>query len=694
MPGRPRPTFRHPVSWTVIPSEIAHRGPDTEAFRPEIAEFLLEFSIGVHRHSMYPPGHPSLKPVAASALSRLQPTLVAGELRLGVLRDQFLSDDRLSDPRHPVLAELAARFHDHEIAAIRFREGIAVAEIRELLGKLAPEVERGARPLGALPEDDRPRWPHITIESLHYDTLTLVEGGDAGDESRTAELWMSLVRSVMDVEDGPVTGVDSAALASAVREQSGDPLQMSLVAGYLAPLLESLGEAGEGDSRGVRAGLDGFLTTLGPEARADLLRTGGDAAWRMDLVRAASRSLDLAGLLDLVDAAAEASGQPISNSMTRLLTKMAAHGAGEDPAAQHQADESVRENIRSLLRDWTLADPNPDGYSGVLDALSRPGAAREIVTPEPSHVEEALRVLTISVEVDHWTPRAENALRVALDGGRLGDIYEAIDALCDLPGARPLIDALRKPIWVRRAVSSEQLEEGAVARVALEAGPAGIPALMDGLVAGRTRESRRVLFDTLAHIGDAVIPEIEARFPTPRWFVARNLLNLLAVLPGASAVIDPLEYLKHDDRRVRRAALPVALKEPTRVEVALIMALSDRDERLVQLALLHLGDDPPAEVLRAVITRVILAGRSAELRILAVRALRDRRSLVVRDALVELVTRGLNAPAEHARAGAGLALAALQVLVPQWPHDPRVRAVIDRARGSDDPAIRRAVDSV
>ena len=36
-----------------------------------LSEFLIEFSIGVHRFAMYPPGHPSLAPAVENVVGRL-----------------------------------------------------------------------------------------------------------------------------------------------------------------------------------------------------------------------------------------------------------------------------------------------------------------------------------------------------------------------------------------------------------------------------------------------------------------------------------------------------------------------------------------------------------------------------------------------------------------------------------------------
>lgn len=689
-PPRPfDPQPHSPVPRTVNPPEVARHSADPEPFPADVAEFLLEFSIGIHRHAMYPPNHPSLKPATTAILGRLQAALhTRADLRLGVLRDGFVCEDRESDPRHPVISELAERLHDHEVAALVFRPGVEAPELRELLARLAPEVERGGAPLGSLPRDQRPSWPHVSIEPLHYDALAL-DDADGGDwEDRARELWGSLVRSAMGEAADPTSADVARELAAAVAGSTDDPLQLRLVAGYLSPLVESLVKVQDGRLGGVREGLSEFLSSLDPEARAGLLRTGGDAAWRRDLLGAASRSLDVDALLDLLQSAAAASGQTISTSMTRLLTKLATHHGKDDPGSRRRADGALRENVRSLLRDWTLDDPNPDAYSGVLDSLARAAPRGEVESPGDD-VPVALRILAMTVELDAWTNRSAEALRTAVDGGRLAEIYALVDEVGDGPGAERILETLRRPAWIRRAVAPDNLPEAALGRLAREAGVAAIPALMDGLVAGRTREARRVIFDTLAGYGDAVIPEVEARLPSPYWFVNRNLMNLLAVVPGRPPV-DPLAYLAHDDPRVRRAALPVALKVPELVEPALIRALSDRDERLAQLALLRVRQHPLPAVLAAVIERVILAGRTPELRILAIRTLRGHRSPVVREGLLDVVLRGLRAPAEHARLGAAIAAAGLEALRASWPLAPDVAALVAEARESPHAAVRKA----
>ena len=73
------------------------------ALSKELSEFLVEFSIALHKHAMYPDGHPSLAP-AASGVVRRADTLMqdifaqladdALTLRFGIqLKNAFMKGD-------------------------------------------------------------------------------------------------------------------------------------------------------------------------------------------------------------------------------------------------------------------------------------------------------------------------------------------------------------------------------------------------------------------------------------------------------------------------------------------------------------------------------------------------------------------------------------------------------------------------
>src|ERR671936_278217 len=56
----------------------------------DLADFLIEFSIALHKHAMYPEGHPSLAPAAAGVTRRAALLLEdRATLSLGVARQQL-----------------------------------------------------------------------------------------------------------------------------------------------------------------------------------------------------------------------------------------------------------------------------------------------------------------------------------------------------------------------------------------------------------------------------------------------------------------------------------------------------------------------------------------------------------------------------------------------------------------------------
>src|SRR5437879_11155755 len=100
-------------------------GPASEraTLSRDLADFLIELSIALHKHAMYPEGHPSLAPAAAGVTRRAERLLQdRSTLSLGVARQQLVIEGVATDPKHPVLAELAGRLHRHHLGAMTDRK--------------------------------------------------------------------------------------------------------------------------------------------------------------------------------------------------------------------------------------------------------------------------------------------------------------------------------------------------------------------------------------------------------------------------------------------------------------------------------------------------------------------------------------------------------------------------------------------
>src|SRR5919108_3934717 len=144
----------------------------------DLADFLIEFSIALHKHAMYPEGHPPLAPAAAGVTRRAALLLEdRATLSLGVARQQLVIEGVATDPKHPVLGELAARLHRHHLGAVTFRRGVEEVEVASVLKTLAVDADRSGSPLGLGPPERLRVWSHVQLHPLTYERLELVDDG-------------------------------------------------------------------------------------------------------------------------------------------------------------------------------------------------------------------------------------------------------------------------------------------------------------------------------------------------------------------------------------------------------------------------------------------------------------------------------------------------------------------------------------
>src|SRR5216110_1222181 len=116
----------------------------------ELADFLVELSITLNKHAIYPTGHPLLD-VAVDGVANRIGSLFVGErdsLSIGVARRQLIIEGVATDPLNPVLKELAQRLHDHHIGAVKLVRGIGRDELAAMLAALSIDPVRSEKPIG------------------------------------------------------------------------------------------------------------------------------------------------------------------------------------------------------------------------------------------------------------------------------------------------------------------------------------------------------------------------------------------------------------------------------------------------------------------------------------------------------------------------------------------------------------------
>src|ERR1043165_196688 len=546
------------------------------ALSRELADFLIEFSIALHKHAMYPEGHPSLAPAAAGVTRRAEHLFEERTtLAIGVARQQLVIEGVATDAKNPLLSELAGRLHRHHLGAVTFHRGLRVPEVIDVLKTLALEAERTGEPLGlprarrgavtfhrglrvpgvidvlktlALeaertgeplglgPPEQLRAWDHVRLHPVTYERLELREdeGQPVSDDKgakerglRGAQLWVGLARAalmanVADATDdsAPPPPTEPSVIAQAIDEHPKSAAYDQVIVGYLLQIADELKSAGGAEAMALRRRTSKLVAALQPGTLRRLIEMGGDNAQRTKFAIDATHGLAVDAVLEIVRAMAETTHRTVSDPLLRMLSKLAQHAEQGTAEARPQADEALREQVRGLLSGWTLSDPNPDAYGHALQrmAVSSPGAIASAT--EGTHQTEPLRILQTAVETGvlgfgAW--RAVERLVAERHVDQLIDTLERSGGAAPAPPVRtdiaPLWTRVTSPDVVQQLASSEPPDFSTLDRVLPRLAVDAFQPLLDVLGVSESRTTRRGLLDRLARAPQGLGSVIVSRVP-------------------------------------------------------------------------------------------------------------------------------------------------------------------------------------
>ena len=690
--------------------------PERAALSRELSEFLIELSIALHKHAMYPDGHPSLGPAASGVVRRGEALLQdRPTLSLGVARNQLVIEGVATDSRHPVLSELAGRLHRHHLGAVTFSRGFELAEVQSMLRTLAVEADRTGQPLGLGDPAKLSAWEHVRLHPMSYERLELLDqasetppppgaGGGSGDEDdqrdarvRGAQLWIGLARAALagqiGEEEAPPT--KPAVIAKAIDDHPRGEAYDQVIVGYLLQIAEELKSAGGQEAVELRRRTSRLISGLRPDTLRRLIDMGGDSAQRRKFVLDASHGMAVEAVLEVIQAAADASQKTMSGSLIRMLSKLAAHAEQGAPQARSVADHALRDQVRSLLTGWDLGDPNPEAYGKALQRMSQAGPLFAAPTGR-MHAPEPERIVQMSLEVDAVGPNVYRACAAMVDLGRLADLLGLLEEAPPETGAAQVLwgravseDTLR---WL---LAKEPVDFAMVDRLLPRLGDSAAEPLLDALAEAEARATRRALLDRVTKLGPVLGPSITARLADDRWYVKRNLLSLLDELPEPPVGFSALQWLAHPDHRVRIEACKIGLKSRLERDRVVLHALGDADGRMMRLGLMTALQGVPAGAVPRVIALVNNREVPEDVRIQAIRVLGVARSPQALEVLLSMTDGGrtLFGRSKLPPKSAEL-LAALRALAKGWGREARAMAVLALAAQSSDPETRAATDPV
>ena len=690
----------------------------------ELSDFLIEFSSALHKHAMYPNGHPTLAPAADAVARRLEGLLAQrGQLSLGVARDQLIIEGVATDPRHPVLRELADRLHRHHLGAVQFSQGVAADELDDVLAVLAQDADRMDEPLGLGPITRLSQWPCVRLFALTFDRLDLVgEDGEEGAEGpqvtggRSAQLWVGLARAALagsevKQEKAPPepnafrlgeaaasseepTPEDLApepdAVAQAIEAHERGTAYDQVIVGYLLQIASELKTATGANAASLRKRMSRLVSALDQQTLKRLLEMGGDLGQRRQFILDASQGMAMDAVLDLVKAAS-GEGAPISGAMLRMLTKMGHHAGRVAPARRVMAEGQLREQIGELVRGWALADPNPDGYALALQRMAQ-AAPTFVAAEDAEYVPEAERILKMASESDATGDALDRAVDQLVAQVRVAAVLDVLEkapaesAFAVAVGARAIT-----PAAVRSVLDVQPFDLALLDRLIARLGVAAAEPLLDVLGETDSRQGRRAILDRLLRFGDAVGPPLVARLGDERWYVLRNLLHLAAELPSPPQGLNSGAFRQHPDARVRREAMRLLFKDPAERTRALCLALADAEPGLRRLALSSAAEEGCPEAAVPLVANLAVDGEEeSDLRVGAVRVLVAQGGRMALDALLRLTEIRRRSIFDVVKSSMATPefLAALAALG-AFPGDRRARERLEAAGRVRDPAVQR-----
>ena len=331
-------------------------GPADSALPQDHADLLIELAVAVHKNAIYPGTHPLLVAAVDNLARRMTSFLdQTSTLSIGVARRQLIIEGIATDEEHPILRDFAARLHRHQIGAFRFSRGLERDELAEVLATIAIDVGRVEQPLGLMGAEVLARWRNARLFPLTFDQLELIDDGletaagegEDGREARTraAQLWIGLARAALAREaTAELPSTDPETVARAIDARQNDSAYDQIVVGYMLQIADELNADDKRAASPLRDRVSRLVRQMEPQTLQRLLAMGGDAAQRFQFAQNATHGLTVDAVVDVVRAAAEVSGQTISSSLARMLSKLAAH-------AEAPAGGAIRERSDAELRD-------------------------------------------------------------------------------------------------------------------------------------------------------------------------------------------------------------------------------------------------------------------------------------------------------------------------------------------------------
>jgi hypothetical protein len=671
----------------------------------DLADFLVEFSIALQKHAIYPVGHPLLTSAVDGVSRRLDSLLVERmSLAIGVARRQLVIEGVATDPGHPLLQELAGKLHRHALGAVKFSRGVERLELADALATLGAEQVKGGDPLGLTAAEVSARWSHVRIFPLTYDRLELLDKDPdevAKDEAqmragRAAELWVGLARAALMADNASGDAeLEPTAVAKAIDEHAREQAYDQVIVGYLLQIAEEIKVTQGKEAIALQRRVSKMVSALSQETLKRLLEMGGDIHQRRRFVLDAAQGMTVEAVVDLVKAAAEAEEREVSNAFIRMLSKLSVHARRDEETGRRAlAEGALRDQVVKLLGQWGNNDPNPTRYRLALEHVSRTAPAEASIAI-PNFCEPE-RLVKMAVEVGVGGPKVDDAVEKLASQGN-PHVAALLDVIDGAPEGSTVADAIWEQLvkreTLRQLLAATRVDPLLVERFARRQGFGAATVLLDALAAVQEGKWHDRLVDIIVALGDGAAPAVLVRMRGAPWQLQRDYLSILARMPTPPRGFDGAAYLKHAEPSVRREAVRLCLRMAEVRDRAMTTALADTDERVLFIALNAAMEHCSAGAARLIMRRMDQGElKDSTLRVLSVRAVAAQQTEESLEWLVRrVVTRRRWLRRLKLMQRSAETLAALAAIAGLWRHHAKAATALALAAKSADSEIRLAI---
>lgn len=502
---------------------------------------------------------------------------------------------------------------------------------------------------------------------------------------RGAQDWDRLWENLAVATDCMNPKAGAQALADRINA-SRNPVVVSLPLAHAVYGTVSATAARMPEGKAAANRLSDLLLRVKPALLAAALRTEVDLATRDAFLGEASRVLSPAALARTALAATSAWDRPVSPPLRELLKKLArAAAATTDEGAA--AEAVLRDVIGVRLQVGSSSD------SGFAHDLHKVQSARPVRRVAGRVTPEADRIVHMTLETGAIGGLLWIAVSEMLEQGRVRELLVAVKKAPDGSAAAAIVRRIASTGTLNAVLAEDPVDVEALDLLLHPMGIAAAKPMLEVLAESRLRATRRIVLERLARLGNEIAPLVETRLRDSRWFVVRNMLNLLREAGCTDSLRATQRFMQHTDPRVRREAVHLLLLNPLVADDALIAGLRDGDKTVLRVALQAARSRMPEAAVPVLAQRVVEdITFPPEFRVMALHTLGCASSALALDALLAYAQggRSMLGRSKLAKKSPEM-IAALGGLARSWRHDRRARALLDVARRSRDPQISDAV---